>query len=420
MELVLRGNVVTKLAVIQSHMRGCDLGWLSFSIALAAAQLISPLRAVADPALRRPEYKWPHGPPADPGHFPLAVWLQDPANADRYRAAGFNLYVGLWQGPTETQLTDLKKANMPVICEQNEVGLRHLDDPIIVGWTDGDEPDNAQSPGARLGWASPIAPDKVLAAYEKMRLADPSRPVFLSLGQGVAWDDWYGRGSRTHHPEDYPQYLKGCDIASFDIYPVVHSRPEVAGKLWYVAQGVERLSSWANGQKIVWNCVECARIDNPNRKPTPQQVRCEVWMSLIHGSRGLIYFVHQFKPAFREAALFDDPDMLAAVTALNRQITELAPVLNSPSVTDIAAVAPENPAVPVAVMSKRHAGVIYIFSVAMRDGATTAAFTLRNLPGTTTVEVLGERRTLMAQNGTFKDHFASWDAHIYRVLEQKP
>jgi hypothetical protein len=34
-------------------------------------------------------------------------------------------------------------------------------------------------------------------------------------------------------------------------------------------------------------------------------------MSLIRGSRGLIYFVHQFKPTFREAALLDDPEMLA-------------------------------------------------------------------------------------------------------------
>ena len=54
-------------------------------------------------------------------------------------------------------------------------------------------------------------------------------------------------------------------------------------------------------------------------------------MSLVHGSRGLIYFVHQFKPKFNEHALLDDPEMLAAVTAINRQIRELAPVLNSPS-----------------------------------------------------------------------------------------
>src|ERR1700756_2168388 len=71
--------------------------------------------------------QWSHGPSNDPGFFPLAVWLQDPANAERYRQAGFNTYVALWQGPTEAQLAALKRAGMRVICEQNPVSLKHLD-----------------------------------------------------------------------------------------------------------------------------------------------------------------------------------------------------------------------------------------------------------------------------------------------------
>src|SRR5690606_34000166 len=111
-------------------------------------------------------------------------------------------------------------------------------------------------------------------------------------------------------------------------------KPEMAGKLEFVPRGVQRLVEWTGGAKPVWNCIECTHISNPAAKATPDQVRAEVWMSLIHGSRGLIYFVHQFEPAFKEAALLDDPEMLAAVTAINRQIHELAPALNSPSLLD--------------------------------------------------------------------------------------
>jgi hypothetical protein len=314
----------------------------------------------------------------------------------------------------------LKKAGLSVICEQNEVGLRHRDDPVIVGWMSGDEPDNAQSWGASLGWSAPVAPAKVVQEYQRMHSADPSRPVLLDLGQGVAWDDWRGRGSRTHHPEDYPQYLEGCDIASFDIYPVVHPQAEVAGKLWYVARGVERLVQWTGGRKDVWNAIECTHVENPDRKATPRQMRCEAWMSLIHGSRGLIFFVHQFKPVFREAALLDDPEMLAAVSALNRQITELAPVLNSPVVTNTATVVCDNPAVPVATMLKRHEGATYLFAVAMRDGATTATFSLKGVAGAGTVEVLGENRSLASLDGAFKDRFDAWDAHLYRLRPGTP
>src|SRR6266511_3113484 len=40
--------------------------------------------------------RWKNGPPSDPGYYPIAVWLQDPRNAKSYRAAGINLFVGLW------------------------------------------------------------------------------------------------------------------------------------------------------------------------------------------------------------------------------------------------------------------------------------------------------------------------------------
>src|SRR5687768_18288031 len=55
-----------------------------------------------------------------------------------------------------------------------------------------------------------------------------------------AYDNYIGRGVRRNRMEDYPQYVKGCDIVSFDIYPVVHETPEVSGKLEFVARGVER------------------------------------------------------------------------------------------------------------------------------------------------------------------------------------
>ena len=358
---------------------------------------------------------WTRGPFSDPKFFPLAVWLQAPENAARYRAAGVNTYVALWKGPTEEQLKALKAAGMKLICEQNEFALHHRDDATIIGWMHGDEPDNAQSLGEGKGYGPPVLPKKIEEDYERIRAADPTRPVMLNLGQGVAWDGWYGRGTRSRHPEDYPEYLKGSDIVSFDIYPVVHDSPEVAGKLWLVAEGVQRLVQWSGGKKLVWNCLECTHIGNPERKATPQQVRAEAWMSLIHGSRGLIYFVHQFKPNFREAALLDDAEMLEGVTKLNRQITELAPVLNSPTVTNAIMVKSANQEVPVATMVKQLDGATYVFAVGMRDGSTTASFALKGIKEKRTVEVLGENRTLEARDGAFEDRFAAWEVHLYRV-----
>lgn len=133
---------------------------------------------------------------------------------------------------------------------------------------------------------------------------------------------------------------------------------------------------WSDGKKIVWNCIECSRISNTKVKPTAQQVRSEVWMSLIQGSRGIIYFVHQFEPRFEEASLLSDPELLAAVTKLNRQITELAPVLNSPTVND-AAILEGGPAdSPVGMMCKRHGDSLYLFLANMGPGRSAATVRL--------------------------------------------
>ena len=265
------------------------------------------------------------------------------------------------------------------------------------------------------GYGPPILPSKIEADYREIRQRDPSRPVLLNLGQGVAFDQYIGRGVRRNHSEDYPEYMRGCDIVSFDIYPAVHDHQDVAGKLEFVPQGVERLRRWGNDQKIVWNCIECSRISNTNVKPTPHQIRAEVWMSLIHGSRGLIYFVHQFEPRFIEASVLDDTELLPAVTAVNRQIHELAPVLNSPTVAGGVKITSSDPSVPMAGICKQHEGATYLFAVGMRNQPARATFQLREPPLKAAVEVLGEDRSIPLQDGQFEDAFEPYAVHLYRV-----
>ncbi len=368
---------------------------------------------------------WSNGPSHDPSYFPIAVWLQDAKNAAKYKAIGVNLYVALWNGPTAGQIVELKRQGMGVICEQNDFALGHLDEKTIVGWMHGDEPDNAQSLGRGKGYGPPISPAKIADEYSRIKARDPTRPVMLNLGQGVAWDGYYGRGVRTNHPEDYAEYVRGGDILSFDIYPAVHDHPAVAGKLWYVARGVERLRNWAGNDRIVWNCIECTRISNRNAKPTPRQVKAEVWMSLIFGSRGIIYFCHQFEPRFIEAALLADDEMAQAVGSINRQIHALAAVIRSPTIPDgvtVRAVPADADSErsrtlatgPIAAAVKRAGGATYLFAVEMDGRPAKGSFAIRGLGGKGTVEVLRENRRIESQDGRFADDFGPYSVHLYQ------
>lgn len=376
------------------------------------AAVVFVLFAVAVPAQRpsaggkaAPEFR--RGLPKDADWFPLAVWLQGPHNAGRYRELGINLYVGLYEGPTQQELDALARAKMPVICAQNAVGLANKDNPIIVGWMHGDEPDNAQEkPGG--GYGPPIEPQQIIADYRRLQQQDPSRPVWLNLGQGVAWDDWIGRGVRTNHPEDYAEYVGGCDIVSFDIYPVTHDRPAVAGKLEFVGKGVQRLRQCSNG-KPVWACIEASHIGNKEALPTPEQLRSEVWMAIANGASGIVYFVHEFAPKFVEAGVFEHPELAAAIKQVNAEVLQYAAVLHEPEAPKAARVDGD-----VALACKQHQGSLYLFAVSMSGKPLTATFTVAGR-AKAEVQVDGEKRRIALSGGRFRDDFAPYAVHLYRL-----
>jgi len=139
-----------------------------------------------------------------------------------------------------------------------------------------------------------------------------------------------------------------------------------------------------------------------------------VWMSLVHGSAGIGYFAHIFSPTFIEAGLLSSPTMSDAVKALNAEVQSLAPVLNTPSLSNGASVTSQNASVPVDIMVKRQGGALYIFAVAMQPGTTHAQFTVRGA-GTGTATVIGESRSLPVTAGSFGDDFDTYAVHLYRV-----
>jgi hypothetical protein len=142
-------------------------------------------------------------------------------------------------------------------------------------------------------------------------------------------------------------------------------------------------------------------------------------MALIHGARGLIYFVHVFRPRFIEAGLLADAEMAKAVKAVNRQVLDLAPALNSPTVKDGAKVASSAAEIPIDAMVKRHGGATYVFAACMRNAAAKGTFTVAGLPAKASAEVLGEGRTLDVAGGTFEDAFEGYGVHLYRIGEPK-
>jgi hypothetical protein len=355
---------------------------------------------------------WSNGP--DPSgvvhYFPREVWLQYPPEATKYKSLRIIVYNGLWDGPTRAQLAALTSAGMPVFASQNEVGLTDPHRAILKAWDQVDEPDDAQAKRGG-GYGPCIPPEKIVHRYDEMRAKDSTRPIFLNFSQAVANPKWPGRGSCTGDYADYPKYIEGANIISYDLYPVNNSLP-----LWWVARGIDRLRAWAHYKKPVYEWFETTRINSSDPRPTPEDVKAEVWLSIIHGALGIGYFTYVFTPKFNEAALLDERAMANMVHGIDRQIAALAPALNTPSVANGVAVNSSNEKLPVDTMLKRRDGNTYLFAAGARNaGSTTATFTLRGLTKTVVADVLGERRKIVVRHGTFRDDFTGYEIHLYRI-----
>jgi hypothetical protein len=382
---------------------GCDAGTYTLGReVLPSAGELEPL-----PWFGGPTYydAWTRGYPADSSYFPIGVWMQNPVNAERFSAVGVNHYVGLWEGPTDEQLTNARAAEMPVVCEQAGVWETNLENSDIQGWMQGDAPDNAQElPDGSYGPC--IEPSATRARYEEMAEADGSRPVVLLLGRGVATPDWVGRGVCTGRTDDYYEYTGGADILVNYTYPVANQEP-----IELVATGIEKLNTYAGWKKPVIADIEASSIEGLPR-PTPEELRAEVWMSLIHGAAGIQYFCHRMTP-LNETDCLDDTATAAALERINRELVELAPALNTQSYRLTPSSTEDG--VPVRAVLKQLNRERYIFAVGMADGATTATFPLPGIDGSTSIDVIGENRVIVPGDGSFDDTFEPYAVHLYRI-----
>ena len=278
---------------------------------------------------------------------------------------------------------------------------------------------NAQ-PNGSGGYGPPIPTSNVQLAYQQHRTTDPTRPIFLNLSQGIGWDSatWYGQGGHIIPAVDYPQYILGSDIISFDIYPMASPDVQVTGGAWRVALGVDRLRQYAPTNHIVWCFIETSDINGIGRQATVGQIRSEVWMAIIHGATGINYFIHGKTSVsdFDDRALLrpENAARLAGVTAINNELHSLAAILKSGSVTGLVTMTNVVGTSPVDFMVKQRDGATYLFAVGMRDSTTTKQFQFQS-PSNALIEVVGENRALVLTKGSFTDTFNGYDAHLYRT-----
>jgi hypothetical protein len=377
--------------------------------------------------LREVDGSYPAGLSNDPAFFPLGVWLEtvaDEADVAIDRSFGLNLYVALAHDEA-VALDAIEDSGMRLLLQADEwSGDPRVDHPAVDGWFVYDEADMMYGPGSddwsgRDGWNTciPIQDEGGQCGYTVMQHYASRIPAgalrHANYGMGVAFNETDAQAAK---------FVNGSfqDVLSADVYffthPDIPSSDRRGERYGWLIDRLRRLDARDGTRRPIWAVVEVGHPFTEESAPTitAPQMRSAVWHSIIAGARGIVYFNHSFGgscPNFSVLREGCDPEMGPAVTEVNSQITQLAPVLNAPFADGYV-----HANGPAKVMAKRGPdGAWYVFAAAATTGKKGGDVTFRVTAGSE-VEVMFENRTLSPNDGQFTDAFDDGNAvHIYRV-----
>lgn len=266
------------------------------------------------------------------------------------------------------------------------------DHPALLGYYSVDEPN--------------LKPDfnKVMDdcrfLYERVRALDGYHPVFMLYAREIP---------------NVPQATQWADILGYDVYLTggmgnYYASPDyMAGYTTFLDRRA------AARRQPVWMLPLAERLD-PNRTPRgllPEEHRSQAYLAVIHGARGVLYYVYQQMSHHLTWRAFGE---------LGREFRELAPALlarmpDQSIAYDPGAYAPENnlyPAVQAALFQYPD-GDFVLLAANSQMFPVDVACRVSGLPdGDQGVKVMFGERRLAAQNESFSDRLGWCGTRAYR------
>jgi hypothetical protein len=206
------------------------------------------------------------------------------------------------------------------------------------------------------------------------------------------------------------------DWVSNDIYPVSGNLPDDLARydLTDLGAPIATLQSWTTKPEFCY--IETAPIYD--RGVTSDELRAEVWLAIVYGVRGFVYFPDKFDSSGNWVDWDGTPDDVAKeMTKQDAVINSLAPVLQgdiNPADLGISVPSPL-----LACWRKAPSGKYFIVVNPVATVKSNVTLTLTGTAGGTTATVFNETptRTITLGGGgtTITDSFTAFAVHVYVV-----
>jgi hypothetical protein len=271
------------------------------------------------------------------------------------------------------------------------------DDPNLFMWTWVDEPDRG---GPR------VLPSRIKDITDVGHSIDGNHPSLVNL-YGYSPSITKARGFV------YPNLV--ADVYSFDVYPVIYHGTIGTTMTSYVST-IDQFQRYNYGLTPWFSFIEVRA--NPKKDgscctpgPTPQQLRMEAWLNVVHGIKGIAWWHPQ---------VTIPPENLAEMARFVDQTGRLTDAILGPRSTYKLTSNATQAGQRIDTMVREDATTVWVFAVRLTDfgeeayPSLDAKFQISGIANAT-AQVFDENRTVAVANGTFNDSFPPCAVHIYRI-----
>ena len=358
------------------------------------------------------------------GFFPIGTFMPTANEFSKWKDRGINTVVGLnaWFDPAQGVTQQAADSNWDQTAKS--LALKQIREPMpspaddigntsLLAWAQMDEPD-ANGQGF-------INAASCSAKYSTWKSVDPTRLIYINFGGSDVMSSVDGPAPSWCPAPDYQCSLTSTyqtliaagDWISNDRYPVTGylNNGATRNDLTLIAQPLEKIAGWT--AKPQFNYIETSSqgFIPGARGVTPDELRAEVWLSIVHGVRGFVYFP-QVVGGNNTTNDGTQDDVIVEMKKVNATVTQLAAVLQgavNPASIHATVTAPLQAGWRTATGGK------FFFVVNPAGDPVSATVSLSGIGAATSATVMNENRTVSISSGALTDQFGPFAVHIYVI-----
>ncbi|YCK84013.1 hypothetical protein M1D89_12660 [Arthrobacter sp. D3-18] len=365
----------------------------------------------------------------DPSFFPIAVWYGSPGSDAQLKydkSLGINTYV---QGNPDASSAAIAAHGMFTLFAPDDAPA---DWDRQVGTVLDDEVDGRYDPFAGLARMRQLAAQHDPARTGRFTYANWTAGI-ITYDTSMQYSTDYYNTVNVNSVDQYFYAVPQCDWGEGALRwrtpkgqnPINPSNCRTAssyGKIMSLQQEVNAARGVPAPLWALPTVISTGGSKGGYQQLSPEQVQAQVWASIIHEARGIVWFSQSpdqqnvndciSGDAFQDARIHSADclkEQVAAVGVVNNAIRSYAPVLNTQSYAWDFGTGTDT-------MLKVKDGSAYIFAMTDDGGEGTRVFTLPAGLSGSTVEVVHENRSIPVQHGQFTDAFPNeYTHHVYRI-----